>query len=144
MGFMSPQGERNTVGPAPGKIVGEGEVSLDCLTAFPSQEQALSLESQNRRNVHASHSINLAKPQGSKRKVMEQGIQGQGRLMTHTVHSAMPSPQALEVPFCGWLGLCSKSKMVNCRRKATWLGPHSYKNVTGLRVLVNHKLSLSP
>lgn len=75
---------------------------------------------------------------------MEQGIQGQGRLMTHTIHSPMPSPLALEVLFCGWPGLCSKSKMINHRRKETWLGPHSYKNVTRLRVLVNHKLRMNP
>lgn len=35
-------------GPAPGKIGGEGEISLDGLTAFPSQEQSPSLESRNR------------------------------------------------------------------------------------------------
>lgn len=75
------------------------------------------------KKVHVSHSFNLAEPQGSKRKVMEQGTQGQGRLMTHTVHSAMPSPLALEVLFCGWLGLCSKSKMINHRRKEIWFAP---------------------
>ena len=47
MGYMSPQDSRNTVRPAPGKIEGEGELSLDCLTAFLSQEQASSLESRN-------------------------------------------------------------------------------------------------
>lgn len=31
---MTPQGGRNTAGPASGKMGGEGEVSLDCLTAF--------------------------------------------------------------------------------------------------------------
>jgi hypothetical protein len=28
---------------------------------------------------------------------MEQGIQGQGRIVTHTIYSAVPSPQPLEV-----------------------------------------------
>lgn len=52
---MTPQGGRNTAEPAPGKMGGEGEVSLDCFTAFhprkrprvvlgePEQEQEWSL-----------------------------------------------------------------------------------------------------
>lgn len=59
-------------------------------------------------------------PQGIKEKGNGTGEQGQGRMVTHTIHSAVPSPQPLEA-LPDAVSLCSENESSNHRMEEAWL-----------------------